>query len=305
MPEQTRSQDAPSPPGAPEAVRVDEALVRRLVARQFPQWAGLPLARFPSAGTVNAVYRLGERLAVRLPLGPDGAADVRKEHRWLPRLAPLLPVAVPEVLGRGEPGEGYPWPWTVHRWIEGAHPVQGDVPRAAELATELAAFVTALRRAPAAGAPPAYRGRPLRAVDAATRAAIDALGDDIDAAAATAAWERALAAPEWQGPPTWLHSDLMPGNLLLANGRLAAVLDFGTMGVGDPAADLIPAWNLLPANARETFRAALAPGEAEWRRGHGWALSMALIQLPYYRDRNPVLAANARHTIAQTLAHPV
>nr|WP_249416696.1 aminoglycoside phosphotransferase family protein [Streptomyces sp. TS71-3] len=295
----------------------DAGLVRRLIAAQFPEWAGLPVRRHPSSGTVNAVYRLGDHLSVRLPRLESGVPDAVKERTWLPRLAPLLPVAVPEAVGVGVPGEGYPWTWSVHRWLDGTHP-HPDVlaspvgPAGAAgaadpvaLARDLGRFVTALRRADATGAPPAYRGGPLAAVDAGTRAALKQLAGMtglIDTAAATAAWEKALQAPPWTGPPRWAHADLMPGNLLVTGGRLCAVIDFGTLGAGDPACDLIPAWNLLPAPARPAFRDATTADDAQWERGRGWALSMALIQLPYYKDTNPAMAENARHVIREVLA---
>ncbi|MBO0512161.1 aminoglycoside phosphotransferase family protein [Streptomyces beijiangensis] len=282
---------------------IDTALVRRLLAAQFPQWAQLPVERFPSSGTVNAVYRLGDDMAVRLPRIASGVPDVATEHRWLPYLAPQLPTGIPAVLGKGVPGDGYPWPWTVCSWLDGANPVVDRLTDPGQLAKELAEFVAALQRIDPAGGPPAYRGGPLSEVDAETRAAIaelDRLGM-VDAAAATAAWEESLHAPDWTGAPVWLHSDLMPGNLLTADGRLTGVIDFGTMGVGDPAADLIPAWNLLPPDARTAFRDALGPDDATWLRGRGWALSMSLIMLPYYRDTNPAMADNGRHVIGQVL----
>ncbi|AEM87893.1 aminoglycoside phosphotransferase [Streptomyces violaceusniger Tu 4113] len=283
---------------------IDVALVRRLLAAQFPRWAELPIERFASSGTVNALFRLGGDLAVRLPRLAGGAGDVEREHRWLPRLAPALPVPIPAVLGKGVPGDGFPWPWTVHRWLDGENPREGRVVRPGRLAADLAEFIVALRRIEPAGGPPAYRGGPLREVDEETRAAIGLLRGTIDTGAATAVWEEALAAPGWDGPPVWVHSDLMPGNLLVVDGRLSAVIDFGTAGVGDPACDLIPAWNLLPASVREDFRAALGVGvdDGTWARGRGWALSMALIQLPYYRETNPAMAANARHVIQEVLA---
>jgi aminoglycoside phosphotransferase (APT) family kinase protein len=280
---------------------IDDSLVRRLLAAQFPRWAKLPLKRFPSAGTVNALYRLGDDLAVRLPRIEGGAEDVDKEAHWVPRLAPLLPAAVPEILASGTPGEGYPWPWMVQRWLDGEPPCAGRLTDPLSLAADLGAFVAALRRVRLPDGPTAYRGVPLSTVDAMTRAALDELRGTIDTAAATAAWETALAAPAWTGPPMWVHSDLMPGNLLTRGGRLDAVLDFGTVGIGDPACDLIPAWNLLPAEARDTFRQAAGADDAGWARGRGWALSMALIQLPFYRVTNPVIAANAEHVIHAVL----
>jgi aminoglycoside phosphotransferase (APT) family kinase protein len=292
-------------------MRIDDTLVRRLLAAQFPQWAGLPLEEFPSGGTVNAVFRLGDGLCVRLPRAAHGAGDVERERCWLPRLAPLLPTVIPEVVAGGTPGEGFPWPWAVQRWLDGDPPVEGRLERPGELAAELGGFVAALRQVSLPGGPPAYRGTPLATVDHETRNALARMRALLDsgvedfrggADALTAAWEAALAAPPWDGPPVWLHSDLMPTNLLVRDGRLAAVLDFATAGVGDPACDLIPAWNLLTGESRDVFRRAAGADEAAWARGRGWALSMALIQLPHYRVTNPVVAANARHVIEQVLA---
>ncbi|GAA3539849.1 aminoglycoside phosphotransferase family protein [Nonomuraea rosea] len=289
-----------------DEVGTDVALVRRLLAGQFPQWADLPVEPFDSPGTVHAIYRLGDHLSVRLPLVEWGSEDVEKEQRWLPRLAPLLPVAIPAVLGKGVPAEGFPWPWSVCRWLDGGNPDAGrlaaDAQTAGALAMDLAGFVGAFRRIELPGGPPAYRGGSLAEQDTATRAAIAELKGLIDTDAATAAWDAALRAPEWAGPPVWVHADLMPGNLLVADGRLTGVIDFATTGVGDPACDLIIAWNLLPPRAREEFRAGLNPDDATWARGRGKALSMALIQLPYYLGTNPAIAANARHVISAVLA---
>ncbi|MEV4743265.1 aminoglycoside phosphotransferase family protein [Streptomyces sp. NPDC049555] len=285
---------------------VDDDLVRRLVGGRFPQWAGLKVERFPSGGTVNAMYRLGDDMVVRLPLVEGGAGDVVLEREWLPRLAPHLPVAVPEVLGAGEPGEGYPWPWSVYRWLPGEPPEPGELSEPVLLAEDLARFVKAMRSIMLPGAPRAHRGGPLVALDAGTRAAIEQLRsipeEGVDCDAAAAVWEQALRAPGPQGPPVWLHADLMPGNVLVAGGRLTSVIDFGCMGAGDPACDLFPAWNLLPAGAREVFRSSLGADDATWVRGRGRTLSQALIALPYYRRTNPAMARNARHVIREVLA---
>ncbi|MFD5813895.1 aminoglycoside phosphotransferase family protein [Streptomyces sp. NPDC127038] len=282
--------------------RIGGSLVRRLLAEQFPRWARLPLRRVPSAGTVNALYRLGDDLVVRLPRIADAAEDAAKEFAWLPRLAAALPFPVPEIVGLGTPTPGYPWHWSVLRWLDGDAPVPDALTDARQLAADLGVFVAALREIDLPGGPPAYRGTPLSAVDGGTRSAIADLRGSVDTGAATAAWEEALAAPRWTGPPRWLHSDLMPMNLLVREGRLAAVLDFATFGTGDPACDLIPAWNLLPAAARPVFRDAAGADDAGWARGRGWALSMALVQLPHYRDTNPAIAANATRVIREVLA---
>ncbi|MFE6722079.1 aminoglycoside phosphotransferase family protein [Streptomyces albidoflavus] len=287
---------------------VDEALVRRLVAAQFPEWAGLPVERFPSGGTVNAMFRLGGELAVRLPLTEGGAGDIPLEREWLPRLAPLLPCAVPEVVGTGEPGEGYPWAWSVGRWLPGRNPEAGSVTEPRALAEDLAEFVRAMRAVDLPGAPVAHRGGPLTSLDAETRKALAVLGRDpepgVDTDALTALWDEAQRLPVSSGPPVWLHADLMPGNLLVDGaGRLTAVIDFGCLGAGDPACDLFPAWNLLPPEARPVFREALGVDEPTWLRGRARTLSQAVIALPYYRrGRNEAMAANARHVIREVLA---
>ncbi|MFE1442612.1 aminoglycoside phosphotransferase family protein [Streptomyces sp. NPDC058739] len=284
---------------------VDGDLVRRLVAGQFPQWAGLPVERIASGGTVNAMYRLGEDRVVRLPLVRGGVADVALEQEWLPRLAARLPVAVPEVLGAGRPAEGYPWPWSVYRWLPGENPRAGVLAEPVQLAEALALFVAAMRGVGLPGGPRAHRGGPLAEQDVETRAAIERLRalpqEGVDCDAVAARWAEAMRAPTWDGPPVWLHADLMPGNLLVDGGRLGAVIDFGCAGLGDPACDLFPAWNLLPPHARRVFREALDVDDVTWRRGRARTLSQALIALPYYRDTNPAMADNARHVIRAVL----
>jgi aminoglycoside phosphotransferase (APT) family kinase protein len=283
-----------------DEVDIDTELVRRLVAGQFPQWAHLTVEPVTSSGTDNAMFRLGGDLAVRLPRIGGAAADVAAEQRWIPRLAPHLPVTVPEPVGVGTPTDDYRYSWSVCRWLDGANPTVGDT--TPELAHDLAAFVTALRQVDPAGAPKAGRGIPLAMRDEPTRAAIAASAGLVDTDAVTAIWDHALTLPTREGPPVWAHADLSPGNLLVRDGRLAAVIDWSTAGVGDPTVDLIVAWNLLPARDRPAFRAALAVDDETWLRGRGWALSISIIQLPYYQHTNPALAANSRHVIAEVLA---
>ncbi|MGV9249833.1 aminoglycoside phosphotransferase family protein [Streptomyces sp. NPDC003697] len=281
---------------------IDAALVRRLVAAQFPRWADLSVTPVRSAGTSNVTYRLGEDMVVRLPRTAGAAGDVDKEHTWLPRLAPALPLAVPVPLGRGAPGEGYPWPWSVYRWLDGESAAAADPADPAALARDLADFVTALHRLDPTGGPPSYRGEPLSSRDAATRADLAGLEGAVDTEAAAAAWDEALRAPGPAGPPVWVHADLQPGNLLVHGGRLSAVIDFGCLGLGDPAVDLIAAWYVLPAGAREVFRAAVDADEAAWARGRGWALSIALAELRYYRETDPVMTAVAHRVVDGLLA---
>lgn len=285
---------------------VDAPLARRLLIAQFPQWADLPLVRVASDGTDNAIYRLGDDMAMRMPRYPSAAAQATKESHWLPRLAPHLPLDVPLPLGLGEPDDVYPWPWSVVRWLPGepASLVEVD---ALDAALRLARFVGAVQAVDAAGGPEPGehnfgRGAGLATRDGWVRDALAQLDGMIDVAAARDAWEQALAAPAWERPPVWLHGDLHDGNMLAASGRLTAVIDFGCLGVGDPACDVMPAWTFLPADARPAFRAELGVDEATWERGRGWALSVGLIALPYYRDTNPPLAESARRWIDEVLA---
>ncbi|REK91959.1 phosphotransferase [Streptomyces inhibens] len=287
-----------------DEVDIDASLVGRLVAAQFPQWADLPVTKVRSAGTDNAMYRLGDDMAVRLPLTPGAARGVDKEQRWLPRLAPLLPLAVPMPLGKGVPGEGYDLPWSVYRWLDGENVFDEPLTDLRAAAVELGRFVVALRQVDATAGPPSFRGGPLRTRDDDVRVAIRDLDADgtLDGAAATAAWEAALRVPAWHGAPVWVHSDLLPGNLLARDGRLSAVIDFGGLGVGDPACDMMAAWAVLSAETRDLFRAAAGADDATWARGRGWALCFGLTALHYYRVTNPVLADVGRRTICEALA---
>lgn len=282
---------------------VDPSLVARLVAAQFPQWAHLPLEPVFPGGTDNIIYRLGGDMAVRLPRTPRATGEVDEDLRRLPTLAPLLPLGIPVPLARGMPAEGYPWEWGIYRWLEGESATIERIADPRRAATDLARFLAALQRLDTAGGRPGTsRGVPLRKRDRDTREAIAALDGEVDAEAATAAWEAALRVPEWQRAPVWIHGDLIPGNILVDGGRLSAVIDFSALCVGDPACDVMVAWTLLSAEARDVFRAALEVDDATWARGRGWALSWALIALPYYLDTNPVMVRDARRTIAEVLA---
>ena len=284
--------------------QIDAALVRKLLVGQFPHWAELPLERVRSAGTENALYRLGEDMAVRLPRIHWAAGSGDKDFEWLPRLAPLLPVAIPVPLAKGRPTGSYPWGWGVYPWLGGENPTVGNIDDPHFLTTDVVTLLHALRRVDLPDGPRTRRGAPLEGQDQAARAALVALDGMIDTNAATAAWEEALGAPNWSGPPIWIHGDLLPGNLLLEGGRLTGVIDWSLLGIGDPACDLIIAWALLHAEERNVVRVELEVDDATWARGRGWALSIALIALPYYKDTNPVFAAVARGLISEILADP-
>lgn len=290
-----------------DEVNIDISLVGRLLAAQFPQWADLPIEPLQSAGTDNAVYRLGNDMAVRLPRIPGATEQVDKEHQWLPRLAPFLPLAIPIPLAKGTPGESYPWYWSIYQWLEGETASVECITAPVQVATDLAQFIAALHRInPTGGSPPgshnSNRGVALAIRDSATRAAIESLHGTLDTKTAIAAWEAALQSPAWSSSPVWIHGDLQPGNLLVQQGRLSAVIDFGCLGVGDPACDLQVAWNLFSTETRNVFRATLQIDDATWARGRGWALSVGLIALPYYQSTNPVLAGIARRAIDEVLA---
>lgn len=285
-----------------DEITVDRSLVRRLVAAQFPQWANLPIEPVPSAGTDNAIYRLGDEISVRLPRIRWAANQAEKEQHWLPKLGPLLPADVPQPLALGAPGQGYPWHWSVHRWLKGRDATAAGITAPFQLAADLARFVSAMWRVPFANDPPRGRGLRLAERDDGARSAIEALHGEIDTEAATAVWEACLQGAPWAKPPVWTHGDLIAPNLLLDQGRLTAVIDFGCLGVGDPALDLVAAWSVLPAETRDDFRSALDIDDATWVRGRGWALSQALMIIPYYRRSNPALVAVANHIIDQILA---
>src|SRR5262245_51719501 len=268
-------------------VDIDTDLVGRLVAAQLPEFADLSIEPFQSTGTVNAIYRLGRDLYVRLPRVDVWARDVRREVRWLPRLAPHLPLAVPEPVARGRPGAGYPFHWAVFRWIEGEPWSTGRVDDPDRAADDLAEFVAALRRVDPTGAPRSGRSGPLSRRNRSLREVIASLDGVVDTEAVASVWEESLRAPDWSHAPVWTHGDLLPPNLLVRDGRLYAVIDFGGVGVGDPACDLIAAWSVLDGASRRRFRAALDSDDATWSRARGWALSIALSIIPYYPATNP------------------
>ena len=280
-------------------------LASRLVAAQFPQWAGLPVRPAEPGGWDNRTFRLGAGMSVRLPSGAPYALQVSKEHRWLPALAPQLPLPIPVPVALGVPGCGYPWPWSVYRWLPGV-PAAAAPADLTALAADLAGFLAALYRADPAGGPAPgehnfLRGAPVRSYDAQTRDAIRSLGAEIDAAAVTEVWEAALAA-HWPGPPVWVHGDVADGNLLVGAGRLRAVIDFGCCAVGDPACDTVIAWTLLSGESREAFRELLPVDPGAWARGRGWALWKALIVLARVIRSDPADAAVTRQVIAEILA---
>ena len=290
---------------------LDALLVRRLVGGQFPALSGLPVRAVPWPGSDNVMYRLGGELVVRLPRWrPSEAAAARfeKECVWLPRLAGRLSLSIPEVVEIGEPACGYPFRWAILRWLEGEPASLSRFGDERQAAMDIAGFVGVLHGLDATdglapGPHNASRGAPLAQRDEATREAIGSLGPDVEPTRVVAAWEGAVSAPAWREAPRWIHGDLDARNVLVRDGRVSAVVDFGCLGVGDPACDVMAAWKLFSPKAREVFRRELDVDDATWERGRGWAISQAVIGLSYYtEDSNPVLMAEARRGLAEALA---
>lgn len=287
-----------------DEVRIDVELVSRLIDAQYPAFSALPLRRLDVTGSTHVLFRLGDELLVRLPRQPGGGAGIDTQRRWAPEIGPYLPVAVPEIVTLGRPGCGYGERWCIVRWLEGEQATAVDPDGVAALdrsvlATDLADVILALRAIDvpdvAASDPTlrSYRGRSLVEIDEQTRRYVhecrSLVGLDLDLDAALAVWSDALEVPgAHEGvSDRWYHGDLVAENLLLVDGRLAAVLDFDGLGVGDPTVDLHGAWELFDPPAREVFRARLGVAEAEWLRGRAWALAIGLGALAYYWETMP------------------
>ncbi|MEL4317698.1 aminoglycoside phosphotransferase family protein [Leifsonia sp. YIM 134122] len=282
---------------------VDAGLVRRLLSEQFPAWATLPVSPL-ATGTVNAMFRLGDEMVVRLPFVERAAGDILFEQRWLPVLGPALPVRIPRVLATGSPSAEYPCPWLVLDWLPGTPPVPGAAGTDADeaLADDIVAFLAGLRRIDTADAPPGYRSGTFHGLAPSVRASIDAIADLVDAPSLRRLWDDSLAAAPWTGEPVWTHGDLLSGNLLVEDDRLSGVLDIACAGVGDPACDLLAAWSILQPRARARLRALLGVDDETWRRGRGWAVAQASIALAYYRDTFPQMANTSLHMLREVAA---
>lgn len=280
---------------------IDGALARRLVDSQFPSWAALPLTVVSPGGSDHTIYRLGPDLSVRFPRHEGAIGQAAKELEWLPRLAPHLPLAVPSPVGVGRPDFGYPWPWAVSRWLPGSVATVAELGSSVPVALSLAAFLTALQSIPAP-ASLSLAGEPLSSRDRRVRSDIAAVAGVFDAAAMTSVWEAALASSPWDRPPVWYHGDFHTGNLLTVDGQVSAVIDFGGLGVGDPACDLMMAFTLMDPAPRAAFRAALPLDEATWVRGRGISLAAGLSAYTAYAATNPRVAEATTRQIAAALA---
>lgn len=291
-----------------DGIDVPIELVRGLLDEQFPQWAALSLTPVREFGTDHVLYRLGDDLVARMPIIGWAADQAISDARWLPRLVDHVPVTLPVPVATGEPSSTYPFHWSVAPWLPGATPTAANADPIV-LAEELAGFVAALHAVDASGGSAksgTARGTPIRRWDRAVRDAIAEAGNRLDGRAALRAWEHCLDAPDHEGDPVWIHGDLLAGNMLVDDGHLSAVIDFGALGVGDPAPDLQPYWCTLPVDAGGAFRAVIDErcgyDEATWRRGRGWALGPALTGIPYYWDTVPAFAQRGLRSLERVLA---
>lgn len=279
-----------------DEVVADAELVRGLLVRQFPTWSDLTLEVVPPTGTDNVIFRLGSSLVVRMPRIKAATTQVARDQEWLPQIAAHLPCPIATPMAVGLPDLGYPFPWAIHACLPGTNPTPGDHPG---LARDLAGFVVALRAL--TDGPPSSRPGPLATRDEAFRQSLATLRGEVKGAQVLDVWEHCLGAPTYDAAPVWRHADLTPGNLLVEDGRLAAVIDFGPSGLGDPAVDLVPAWRVLRGHSREVFRSLVGGDQGTWARARGWALSIAVLELAYYRTRSSALADAARTAISEVL----
>lgn len=290
----------------PDRKPADAAVARRLVAAQFPQWAGLEIRPVDAQGWDNRTFRLGDEMLVRLPTAEEYALAVEKEHRWLPVLAPALPVEIPVPLAKGLPDKGFPHDWSVYRWLGGEPADRAGVEDLTSFAVDVAEFLLALQRVDPTGGPAPglhnwFRGGPLTTYDGWARASLETLAGLIRTDAAEEIWNRASQA-SWDGRPVWFHGDIAAGNLLLRDGALAAVIDFGTCGAADPACDLAIAWTMLTGDSRAAFRDRLEVDDATWLRGQGWALWKALVVCAGAVGDGEDLPADASFVVDEILA---
>ncbi|MBA2306878.1 aminoglycoside phosphotransferase family protein [Candidatus Dependentiae bacterium] len=286
-----------------DSLSITTSLAAKLIAEQFPAWADLPVRPVEFSGWDNRTFRLGETMLIRLPSAEHYAPQVHKEHQWLPYLAPCLPLPISTPLALGHPSHDYPWHWSVYQWIEGesAANLSLDTLDLPLIASQLAHFLRKLHALPSTGGPTAgphnfWRGGPLEIYDAETRSALATLDGFIDTTAALSVWEEALNS-EWHTDPVWIHGDFSSGNFLVKNGTVAAIIDFGCMGIGDPACDLVLRWTFFQKEARQTFIRQVDLDKSTWSRARGWALWKALITLVRLKGQNSPEISAHQHLI--------
>ncbi|MBN4064355.1 aminoglycoside phosphotransferase family protein [Dehalococcoides mccartyi] len=290
-------------------MEINSSLVKTLVANQFPQWRELLVTEVLPNGWDNRTFRLGDDMSVRLPSAERYAAQVDKEQRWLPLLAKRLPLPIPTPIAIGIPGSGYPWEWSIYGWLPGETAAADRTLKMPAFALSLSSFLTSLHRIATTGAPAPgdhnfYRGGDLSVYDGQTRKALEILDDDssLDIVKITEVWDKALDS-SWNNPPVWIHGDVSSENLLVRDGELSGVIDFGGLAVGDPACDLVIAWTMFDVDSRQIFRQALDMDDATWERGRGWALWKSLIILSGISESNAAEAQACRNTLNEILLH--
>jgi len=265
------------------------SVVCGLIAAQFPQWAGLPVKPVVQSGWDNRTFHLGDRMLVRMPSAERYARAVEKEQKWLPKLSAHLPASIPEPLAMGRPTDAYPFHWSIYRWIEGQTSDTLGIDELPAIAEEIAGFLKALYKIDTTGAPlagpPFFRGTPPVVYDRETRQTLEKLKDIVDVKACLSVWQNALAS-KWDKAPVWFHGDFSPQNILVKNGKLTGVIDFGSCRVGDPACDLVISWTLLDQGSRKIFRDSLGLDADCWARARGWGLWKALITLAPLADKS-------------------
>lgn len=289
-------------------LEIDASFASKLIETQCPQWSGLPIVPIKSSGTDNALFRLGNEYIIRLPRIEWEVGSVNKsimkEYEWLPKIAKFLKIPISEPIFKGYPDPSYPWAWLVSKWNEGQNPDFEKDNEYEFLAKDLAYFLNEFHKINLPNGPLSRRGIPLntKILDEETKKAISELENEMDTSKISLLWKQLSNIPNWNKDPVWMHGDFLPGNILIQNNRLSAVLDFTDVGIGDPACDLVIAWSLLNPNSRFIFRQTLEHiDDNTWERGKGWALSIALIMLPYYMHSNPVLARLAKRMIEHIL----
>lgn len=292
----------------PDQLTVTTHTVRALVGEQFPQWRDQPVRNVRSAGTVNAIFRIGDRLAARFPLEP---AEVEPTRRWLVKeaaaareLAGRTRFPTPEPVAIGAPGAGYPLPWSVQTWLPGRDATETDPAGSAAFASDLAEFITGVRGIDTRGRTFRGQGRggELRSQDAWMETCFDRSTHLLDVPRLRRIWAVLRELPRGPTPDVTTHGDLIPGNVLASGGRLAGVLDVGGLGPADPALDLVGAWHMLDTDPRLVLRERLGCADLEWERGKAWAFAQAMGAVWYYVESNPVMSRMGRRTLERVMA---
>jgi aminoglycoside phosphotransferase (APT) family kinase protein len=292
----------------PDQLEISIEVVHRLVDEQFPSWSGMPIKPVASHGTVNALFRIGEHLVARFPLQGD---DVEETRRWLEREATAArellgrtPFPTPEPVAIGEPGAGYPLPWSVQTWLPGTVATQADPGHSVAFAQDLAAFIRSVRAIDTRGKTFSGQGRGghLRSHDSWVAFCLARSESLIEVGRLRRLWAELRELPRNGMPDRMTHGDLIPGNILVAGDRLAGVIDVGGLGPADPALDLVGAWHLLEDGPRRVLREDLGCGEVEWHRGKAWAVVQAIGVLWYYVESNPTMSRMGRRTLQRIMA---